>query len=137
MDPTNQWICRLCGHSEDGPPKPKRGDIRRYCLKCSKQTGRLVRRFCPALEKTKAQRKKAPLPKPRVTGITRSKETTMGKRRIIVLVDEEDYEIVEKAAKITDKLLKISIHARRLVLDGSREILEKHDATVPETINNS
>jgi hypothetical protein len=30
------------------PSKPRRDDVRRYCLDCSKRTGRLVERTCPA-----------------------------------------------------------------------------------------
>lgn len=38
------------------PSKPRRDDIRRYCLKCSVKTGRLVPRVCLALEKEREEK---------------------------------------------------------------------------------
>lgn len=51
-----RWLCPLCGAGCLGPERPRRDDVRRYCLACSAKTGRLVERSCPALEKARADR---------------------------------------------------------------------------------
>lgn len=51
-----RWVCPTCGSGALAPSKPRRDDVRRYCLDCSKQTGRLVERTCPALDKDRAAR---------------------------------------------------------------------------------
>jgi uncharacterized Zn finger protein (UPF0148 family) len=53
---TRRWVCPKC---EDGclaPSRPRKDDVRRYCLECSKKTGRLVERICPAHQKEAQQR---------------------------------------------------------------------------------
>lgn len=48
-----------CGHCESGvlaPSKPRRDDVRRYCLPCSQRTGKLVERTSPTLEKQRERR---------------------------------------------------------------------------------
>jgi hypothetical protein len=46
-----RWVCPQCQHGLLAPSRPRRDDVRRYCLNCSKKTGRLVERLCPTLEK--------------------------------------------------------------------------------------
>jgi hypothetical protein len=51
-----RWQCpNGCG-AVLGPERPRRDDVRRYCLACSKRTGRLVERQSPALERKRAER---------------------------------------------------------------------------------
>jgi DNA-directed RNA polymerase subunit N (RpoN/RPB10) len=45
-----RWKCERCGDGLLAPSKPRRDDVRRYCLPCSSETGKLVERFSPALE---------------------------------------------------------------------------------------
>lgn len=45
-----RWTCPRCGAGKLAPSKPRRDDVRRYCLACSEATGRLVERTCAALE---------------------------------------------------------------------------------------
>lgn len=53
-------MCPSCGGGVNGPERPRRDDVRRYCLDCSTQTGRLVERTCPALDaKRVASRERA------------------------------------------------------------------------------
>lgn len=52
-----RWICPDCGSGVNAPDRPRRDDVRRYCLKCSEKTGRLVERACPALERQRADSK--------------------------------------------------------------------------------
>lgn len=51
-----RWICPKCGGGALAPSKPRRDDVRRYCLPCSTKTGRLVERTCPALDKAREAR---------------------------------------------------------------------------------
>ena len=46
-----RWTCLNCGEGGLAPTKPRRDDVRRYCLPCSAKSGRLVERVSPALEK--------------------------------------------------------------------------------------
>ena len=50
-----RWTCPRCGSGTNGPERPRRDDVRRYCLACSKLTGRLVERECAALERERAE----------------------------------------------------------------------------------
>lgn len=49
-----RWVCPTCGGGVLAPSRPRKDDVRRYCLPCSKKTGRLVERTCPSLEKVRA-----------------------------------------------------------------------------------
>lgn len=51
-----KWKCPRCGSGALAPSKPRRDDVRRYCLVCSASTGRLVMREAPALEAERARR---------------------------------------------------------------------------------
>ena len=46
-----RWTCTKCGSTKLAPTRPRRDDVRRYCLSCSESTGRLVERVAPALER--------------------------------------------------------------------------------------
>jgi hypothetical protein len=46
-----RWKCPRCDAGALAPSRPRKDDVRRYCLECSKKTGRLVLRICPVLEK--------------------------------------------------------------------------------------
>jgi hypothetical protein len=51
-----RWKCpNGCG-GVLAPTRPRKDDVRRYCLPCSKKTGRLVERFSPAMEKKRQKR---------------------------------------------------------------------------------
>jgi hypothetical protein len=49
-----RWVCPHCGGGVNGVERPRKDDVRRYCLDCSVDTGRLVERTCPALERQRA-----------------------------------------------------------------------------------
>lgn len=49
-----RWVCPRCDAGVLAPSRPRKDDVRRYCLDCSKKTGRLVERTCPALDKARA-----------------------------------------------------------------------------------
>lgn len=49
------WRCPNCEDQIRAPERPRKSDVRRYCLKCSADTGHLVERVVPALERRRAQ----------------------------------------------------------------------------------
>jgi hypothetical protein len=49
-----RWTCPKCSSGALAPRAPRRDDVRRYCLACSKKTGHLVERKCLAAEKAVA-----------------------------------------------------------------------------------
>lgn len=53
-----RWRCPDCGHGHLAPRRPRRDDVRRYCLPCSQRTGRLVERVAPALDAKRAAKRK-------------------------------------------------------------------------------
>jgi hypothetical protein len=54
-----RWVCPNCSGGLLAPSRPRKDDVRRYCLGCSKRTGRLVERTCPALERERATSREA------------------------------------------------------------------------------
>lgn len=50
-----RWVCPLCDRAALAPERPRKNDVRRYCLTCSKKTGRLVERVAPVLAKRREQ----------------------------------------------------------------------------------
>ena len=51
------WRCPDCGNQKRAPGKPRRNDVRRFCLPCSQRTGYMVERVCPVLETKRAKAK--------------------------------------------------------------------------------
>jgi len=51
-----RWKCEQCGNGLLAPSRPRKNDVRRYCLPCSAKRGTLVERIAPALQK-KSERK--------------------------------------------------------------------------------
>ena len=49
-----RWVCPACGSGKRAPERARMDDTRRYCLRCSSKTGRLVARVCQAAEKRRA-----------------------------------------------------------------------------------
>lgn len=49
-----RWVCELCGVGALGPRAPRRDNVVRYCLDCSKKSGRLVERSAPVVERERA-----------------------------------------------------------------------------------
>lgn len=52
-----RWACPNGCAGVLAPDKPRADDVRRYCLKCSEKSGRLVKRTCPALDRKRAASK--------------------------------------------------------------------------------
>lgn len=51
-----RWVCGTCSVGTLGPSKPRRDNIVRYCLDCSRDAGKLVLRVAPALERARTER---------------------------------------------------------------------------------
>jgi hypothetical protein len=51
-----RWICPICSRGKLAPAKPARDDARRYCLRCTERTGKLVERVSPAAQRAAAER---------------------------------------------------------------------------------
>lgn len=51
-----RWKCPNCDDGLLAPSRPRRNDVRRYCLPCSAKSGRLVDRLAPALDKQREKR---------------------------------------------------------------------------------
>lgn len=49
-----RWVCPTCQSGVLAPERPRRDDVRRYCLDCSATAGRLVERTAPSLERQRA-----------------------------------------------------------------------------------
>jgi hypothetical protein len=62
----------------NGPQRPRRDDVRRYCLACSASTGRLVERTAPSLERQRQQKQERSAAR-RVTA--RDRERTLERER--------------------------------------------------------
>lgn len=69
-----RWKCANCDHGLLAPTKPRKNDVRRYCLPCSGKTGKLVERIAPTLEKQRTAKKAA------VKKKTVAKRATVAKR---------------------------------------------------------
>lgn len=57
MNAGKRWVCPTCGGGVNAPSRPRKDDVRRYCLGCSAKTGRLVERTCPSLERLRAEKR--------------------------------------------------------------------------------
>jgi len=51
-----RWKCEQCDNGLLAPSRPRKNDVRRYCLPCSAKQGTLVERIAPALQKKREQR---------------------------------------------------------------------------------
>ncbi len=50
------WTCMTCQTTVRAPSRPRKDDVRAFCLTCSESTGRFVRRVCQALERERTER---------------------------------------------------------------------------------
>jgi len=50
-----RWECPRCGNRVNAPERPRKDDVRRWCLACSAMTGRLVERSSPTLERRREE----------------------------------------------------------------------------------
>lgn len=50
---THLWTCPKCQNALRAPGRPRKDDVRRFCLRYSETTGHLVARICGVLEKAR------------------------------------------------------------------------------------
>ena len=87
-----RWKCANCNHGLLAPMKPRKNDVRRYCLPCSAKTGKLVERVSPTLEKqreTKSTQRKVKTQKTKTktnakTKLVREKKSAVKKRQAMI-----------------------------------------------------
>jgi len=94
-----RWVCPECGDGHLAPGRPRKLDVRRFCLPCSskKKDGLLIERTCPALERERAE------------STERSKAKAERKRKAVAKVEKE-----RKAAhKAKTNPVVCGIHVRR------------------------
>src|SRR5262245_877672 len=89
---TMRWICERCDSAANAPARPRRDDVRRYCLACSKETGKLVQRRCPKLDDRRAAR--AQRDKERA----RAKATKQRERRVFCGVNVDHFALQVRRA---------------------------------------
>jgi len=86
------WRCPDCGNQKRAPGKPRRNDVRRFCLPCSQRTGYMVERVCPTLEKKRAKVKakvsaKAKAVRAKATAVRKIKKATANDMYFVEGVD--------------------------------------------------
>lgn len=75
-----RWKCEQCDNGLLAPSRPRKNDVRRYCLPCSAKQGTLVERIAPALQ-NKSERKQI------------QRKQLVAKRRERVATSPKTYEI--------------------------------------------
>lgn len=101
------WKCPNGCQGVRGPSRPRKNDVRRYCLRCSERTGRLVERISPVVEKQRAQAREKSQTKAKRKQ-TRTREAA--RRLTHIRVREVDGSMGEIDVKRTIKrMLKLSI----------------------------
>ena len=77
-----RWKCANCDHGLLAPTKPRKNDVRRYCLPCSAKTGKLVERISPTLEKQRTI--KSEQRKVKVQQLNDKKKVVRDKKSVVV-----------------------------------------------------
>jgi hypothetical protein len=133
--PKTRWECpNGCG-AVMGPRRPRKDDVRRYCLPCSEESGRLVERVAPVVEKErKAAAERAA--KKRAARAARIRErknkyTARGPSPVMVFPDAAG---VEHSVNIPKEVLRVAkrmkIHKRL----GSVQVIRRTRSRGPNGI---
>jgi hypothetical protein len=77
-----RWKCEICNHGLLAPTKPRKNDVRRYCLPCSGKTGKLVERISPTLEKQRTV--KSEQRKVKVKKVNTEKKVLRDKKSVVL-----------------------------------------------------
>ena len=54
-----RYVCPVCGVASNAPGRMSTDDVRRFCLPCSKEDGKLVPLRCPARAKANKRKREA------------------------------------------------------------------------------
>lgn len=112
-----RWVCPSCGSGVNAPERPRKKDIRRYCLDCSKAAGVLVERTAPKLER----QREAALTRNRAKDAKRRAKVRIQEQKIVTLKDAN--------GKVRE--LRVRAELQRALRDcGSRRSVDDVDITV-------
>ena len=100
-----RWKCERCENGLLASIKPRRDDVRRYCLPCSAETGKLVERVSPSLEAQRAKKVEQ-----RKEASKRKRQTVARKRESTKPVDD----IKKRASKFGSNSMPIQKELDRL-----------------------
>ena len=92
-----RWKCEVCNSGLLAPSRPRMNDVRRYCLPCSADTGKLVQRIAPALEKKREEAKQKTAIKTKAKRTTASKK--LGPVKEQQRIDAERKKMIHKEAE--------------------------------------
>lgn len=127
-----RWRCEECGSGCLAPSRPRMDDVRRYCLDCSKQSGRLVRRISPTLEKERAKKAQAQAARrsKKVEAQRQVREQEKARREIlkpVLTLTSEGLDVQKEARKIWGLLKehhrgrpmpKVIVRSERITVDS-------------------
>ena len=131
-----RWKCPICECGVLASSRPRKDDVRRYCLTCSAETGRLVERVSPALERQREVKRET-----RQTAAKRKRATQARKnapKRALAKVRTErqrtlsDGTPVMAEAKRIWKILEPYHHGRPMpkIVVSTRGLMIDHDGRV-------
>lgn len=92
-----RWKCPICESGLLAPSRPRMNDVRRYCLPCSEETGKLVQRTAPALEKKRATKKVQSSAKASAKRATAAKKKAPAKQQ--ARIDAQRVKMINKEAE--------------------------------------
>ena len=107
-----QWKCPTCNAGVIAPTRPRKNDVRRYCLPCSADAGVLVERIAPALEKKRAAKKVATTKKQASKRATVSRNNAPAKEQ--ARIDAKRKAMIQKEAEKIWKLMQPYHNGKRL-----------------------
>lgn len=112
-----RWRCPNCGAGILAPRRARRDDVRRYCLACSAETGRLVERVAPALEAERKRKAEASADRRRAKAERRAEAWTI---RTVDALGRERPMHVEREVKRVAKLMghrhvEVTLQRRRVM----------------------
>jgi len=99
-----RWKCPNCNTGVIAPTKPRKNDVRRYCLPCSSKAGVLVERIAPALEKKREAKKETTKKKTAAKRATISKNNAPVKEQ--ARIDALRVKMINKEAERIWRLMK-------------------------------
>jgi hypothetical protein len=99
-----RWKCPTCNAGVIAPTKPRKNDVRRYCLPCSAKAGVLVERSAPALEKKREAKKETTKKKTTAKRATISKNNAPAKEQ--ARIDAQRVKMIHKEAERIWRLMQ-------------------------------
>lgn len=117
-----RWQCPKCNDVVLAPRAPSSRDVRRYCLECSKKTGKLVDRFCVAA-KSRADKK-------RETELAKRQAATEQKKAEREAAIRPALTMTSPAGVYLDLIRTSDLNIRSLFVDNNGELRELVDLAI-------